>query len=222
MTPVARAPTALGMALRTAVILFLFVVVFTGFLAAAYLGTRPAIEASATEEKMRLIGEVLPSTFYDNDLLEDVLTLPPTTDLGLDESSKVYRARLGKQPSALVLEAIAPDGYAGKIHLLLAISADSRILGVRVTQHKETPGLGDYIEPRKDKVKSHPWISQFAQKGFEQVAEREWKIKKDGGQFDYYAGATISPRAVTKAVGKALKYANEHRDALFAGAGEKP
>ncbi|HRE18277.1 MAG TPA: electron transport complex subunit RsxG, partial [Rhodocyclaceae bacterium] len=211
-----REPTAAGMAVRTAVILFIFVVVFTGLLAGAYLGTKPAIEASAAEEKMKLIAEVLPAGSYDNDLLSDTLRLPPTPELGLDEASTVYRARLGKAPAAVVLEAVAPDGYAGKIRLLLAIHADGRIAGVRVTQHKETPGLGDYIEPKKDKVKTRPWISQFTDQSFATVAERDWKVKKDGGQFDYYAGATISPRAITRAVGKALKYANEHRDQLYA------
>lgn len=210
-----REPTAAGMAVRTAVILFIFVVVFTALLAGAYLGTKPAIEASAAEEKMKLIAEVLPTSAYDNDLLQDTLRLPPTPELGLDEPSTVYRARQGKAPAAVVLEAVAPDGYSGKIRLLLAVHADGRIAGVRVTQHKETPGLGDYIEVRKDKVKNRPWISQFTGQGFATIAERDWKVKKDGGQFDYYAGATISPRAVTKAVGKALKFANEHREQLY-------
>lgn len=218
----AREPTAVGMAIRTAVILFIFVVVFTALLAAAYLWTKPAIEASAAEEKMKLIAEVLPANSYDNDLLKDTATLLPTPELGMDETSTVYRARLAKAPAALVLEAVAPDGYSGKIRLLLAIRADGSVAGVRVTQHKETPGLGDYIEPRKDKVKSKPWISIFNDQSFATVAERDWKLKKDGGVFNYYAGATISPRAVTKAVGKALKYANEHRDQLFAPQGDRP
>ncbi len=71
--------------------------------------------------------------------------------------------------------------------------------GVRVTQHKETPGLGDYVEVKKDKNKARPWITQFTGLSLAQVSDREWKVKKDGGRIDYYAGATVTPRAVTKA-----------------------
>jgi electron transport complex protein RnfG len=116
----------------------------------------------------------------------------------------------------VVLEAIAPDGYAGKIRLLIALDADGALLGVRVTQHKETPGLGDYIEPKKDKNKERPWITQF--NGLKPAAteEREWKVKKDGGRFDSVAGATVTPRAVIKAVRKAAVYVAENRETLFA------
>lgn len=207
------------MASRTALILFIFVVIFTALLGAAYLSTKSAIDASAADEKMKLIAEVLPADSYDNTLLTDTLTLPPTPELGLDDPSTVYRARLGQTPAALVLEAVAPDGYSGNIRLLLAVRADGRLAGVRVTQHKETPGLGDYIDPRKDKVKTRPWITLFNDQGFTTIPERDWKVKKDGGQIDYYAGATISPRAVTRAIAKALRYAETHRDQLFATEG---
>jgi len=217
-----REPTAAGMAVRTALILFIFVVVFTAVLAGAYLFTRPAIEASAIAEKMKLITEVLPAGSYDNALLEDTLTMPPTPALGLDQPSTIYRARQGKADVALVLEAVAPDGYAGKIRLLIAVWADGRIAGIRVTQHKETPGLGDYIDAKKDKVKSRPWISQFNDQSFTTVAKEAWQLKKDGGHFDYYAGATVSARAVTKAVGKALEFATTHREQLFAREGKTP
>ena len=141
--------SASGMALRTAAILFVFVIIFTGLLSAAYQWTKPAIEASAAEEKMKLVDEVLPRSDYDNDLLNDTLTLPPTPELGLDEATTLYRARKGGQPVALVFEAVAPDGYAGKVKLLLALRADGSLAGVRVTQHKETPGLGDYVDPQE-------------------------------------------------------------------------
>ncbi len=156
-----KPPTAVGMAVRTAVILFVFVIVFTGLLAGAYLWTKPALEASAAEEKMKLIDEVLPRTAYDNELLKDTVALPASPLLGSEEETVAYRARKGGQPVALVLEAVAPDGYAGKIRLVLAVNLDGSIAGVRVTQHKETPGLGDYIEPKKDKNKERPWITQF-------------------------------------------------------------
>ncbi|MBL8393657.1 MAG: electron transport complex subunit RsxG [Candidatus Accumulibacter sp.] len=216
MTPLLRAPSAARMALRTAIILLVFVVAFTSLLAAAYLWTRPAIDAAAAAEKMKLIGEVLPADLYDNELLSDSRQLAPSVALGLDEESTAYLARKGGKPSALVFEAVAPDGYSGRIRLLLAVAADGTLLGVRVTQHKETPGLGDYIEPRKDKNKERPWIRQFDGLALALVADREWRVRKDGGRFDSVAGATITPRAVIKAVHKALQYVAENRQQLFA------
>lgn len=208
--------SATGMALRTAGILFIFVIIFTGLLSGAYLWTKPAIEASAAEEKMRLVDEVLPRTEYDNALLDDTLALPATSELGLSETTTLYRARRAGQPVALVFEAVAPDGYAGKVRLIMAVRADGKVAGVRVTQHKETPGLGDYVEVKKDKNKSRPWITQFLGMSLADVSDKEWKVKKDGGRIDYYAGATVTPRAVTKAVLKAVQWADAHRDRLFA------
>lgn len=221
MTTTAKELSAPGMAARTAAILFVFVIIFTGLLSAAYLWTKPAIEASATEEKMKLVDEVLPRSEYDNALLEDTLTLPATPELGLNEPSTLYRARRGGQPAALIFESIAPDGYAGKIRLIVAIRADGRLAGVRVTQHKETPGLGDYIEVKKDKNKARPWITQFVDMSLATVSDKDWKVKKDGGHLDYYAGATVTPRAVTKAVFKAVQWAEANRNQLFAAAAGK-
>jgi len=212
-----KEPTPTGMATRTAIILVFFVVAFTAALAVVYTMTKPAIEASAAEEKMRTINDVLPSGLYDNELLADTLTLPATPELGQDDESTVYRGRLKGEPSTLVLEAVAPDGYAGKIRMLLAIRANGEVAGVRVTLHKETPGLGDYIEPKKDKNKTRPWITQFDGLSTEKMPmANEWKVKKDGGRFDSVAGATVTPRAVVKAVYKAVKFATENRDRLFA------
>jgi electron transport complex protein RnfG len=208
--------SAAGMAVRTAATLFIFVIIFTGLLSGAYLWTKPAIEASAAEEKMKLVDEVLPRSEYDNALLEDTVSLSATPELGLSDPSLLYRARKAGQPVALVFEAVAPDGYAGKIRLIVAIRANGEVAGVRVTQHKETPGLGDYVELKKDKNKARPWITQFNGMSLAQVADKEWKVKKDGGRLDYYAGATVTPRAVSKAVLKAVKWAEANRDRLFA------
>ena len=215
MTSAAKQFTASGMAIRTAAILFVFVIIFTGLLSGAYQWTKPSIEASAAEEKMKLVDEVLPRSDYDNNLLTDTLSLHATAELGLAESSTLYRARRGGQPVALIFEATAPDGYAGKVRLILAVRANGQVAGVRVTQHKETPGLGDYVEVKKDKNKARPWITQFNGLSLADVSDKEWKVKKDGGRFDYYAGATVTPRAVSKAVLKAVHWANANRDRLF-------
>lgn len=209
-------PTATRMAVRTAIILFLFVVVFTGLLSTAYLNSKPAIDAAAIEEKMKLIDEVLPRNLYDNQLLKDTQQLAATPELGQDDTSTVYRARQNGATTALVLEAVAPDGYSGKIRLLMAVAADGALIGVRVTQHRETPGLGDYIEPKKDKNKTRPWITQFNGVSLASLGERDWRVKKDGGHFDSVAGATVTPRAIVKAVHKAMRYVAEHRNELYA------
>jgi electron transport complex protein RnfG len=187
-------------------------------MAFTYQLTRPAINASELEEKMRLINEVLPPDSYDNNLLDDVVRLGPTPALGLQRGGVAYRARQGDKPVALVLEARAQEGYAGDIDLVLAVTVDGRLSGVRVTRHKETPGLGDYIDPKKDRNKERPWIGQFAGIAFAQVDPAVWKVKRDGGVFDAHTGATISARAVTNATGRALEFAVTRRDALFAAA----
>lgn len=216
MTSTPREYTAPVMALRTAAILFIFVIAFTALLSAVYQWTRPAIEASALAEKMKLLNEVLPAADYDNALLTDTLSLPPTAELGLTEASTLYRARKNGQPAALIFEAVAPDGYAGRIRLLIAIRADGSVAGVRVTQHKETPGLGDYIEPKKDKNKANPWITQFNGLALATTPAKEWRVRKDGGRIEYHAGATVTPRAVARAVHQAVLWADIRRDQLFA------
>jgi electron transport complex protein RnfG len=216
MTSTPKEYTAPVMAARTAATLFVFVAIFTGLLSGAYLWTKPAIEASATEEKMKLVDEVLPRTEYDNALLEDTVVLQATPELGLKDPTTLFRARKAGQPVALIFEAVAPDGYAGKIRLIVAIRANGEVAGVRVTQHKETPGLGDYIELKKDKNKARPWITQFNSMSLAKVADKDWKVRKDGGQIDYHAGATVTPRAVSKAVLKAVQWAEANRDRLFA------
>ncbi len=215
MTPPVKTISAPQMAVRTAIVLFVFVVAFTSLLAAAHLWTQPAIEAAAAAEKMKLIGEVLPGALFDNDLLNDSRPLAPSAALGLDEPSTAYLARQAGVASALVFEAVAPDGYSGKIRLLIAVAADGTLLGVRVTQHKETPGLGDYIDPRKDKNKERPWIRQFDGLSLVSVADSQWRVRKDQGRFDAVAGATVTPRAVIKAVHPALQYVAENRQQLF-------
>lgn len=206
------APT---MAVRTAIILFIFVVLFTGLLAAVYQWTQPAIEASLSAEKMKFINEVLPAGSYDNELLKDTYPLPPTPELGTKTPSTVYLARSKGAPAALVLESVAPDGYAGEIRLVLGVTMEGKVTGVRVVQHKETPGLGDYIDPKKDKNKTSPWISQFDGLQSARMTDQEWKVQKDGGHFAYRTGATVTPRAIVSAIHKATDYAMAHKDELF-------
>ena len=197
-------------ALRTAATLVVFTAIGTGLLAYTFEITKDQIALSEAQAQRDLIEQALPKQLYDNDVVHDVVQLAPTAELGTTFPSKAYRARLRGAPTALVLEAIVPDGYSGKIKLLVAIQVDGTIAGVRVLAHSETPGLGDYIDSAKS-----AWIKQFdgATLG---PSEAAWKVKKDGGRFDYMTGATITPRAVIKAVHKALRYYEQHGAAIFA------
>lgn len=208
-------PSATRISLRTAGILLIFTLIFTAMMAGTFKNTAPLLAASAQAEKLRSISEVLPPEIYDNDLLNDTIVLPKQALLNGDGDSLLYRARKGGKPVALVFEAAARDGYSGRIGLILAVGVDGRLISQRVTQHKETPGLGDYIDPKKDRNKARPWISQFNNLGFDTVPRAQWRVKKDGGRFDQMSGATISARAVTNASGRALLWVEPRRTALF-------
>ncbi len=214
--PAPPPPGAARISLHTAVTLLAFTLAFTALMAGVYQLTKPVLDATALDAQRRMIAEVLPPDLYDNELLEDAIQLPATPALGLAAPTTLYRARLGDQPAALVFETAAPDGYSGEIRLILAVRADGRLAAVRVTQHKETPGLGDYIDAKKDKNKQHPWITQFSGRHFGDPPREKWRVKKDGGVFEQRAGATISARAVTNATTRALGWALERADALYA------
>ena len=195
---------------RTGLILLVFSLVGTAALAWTYKAAHPAIEASEKKEKLLLLSQVMPNRLYDNDLIGSQREVPANDLLGTSQASAVWTARKGGQFTGLVLEAIAADGYSGDIALLIGISTTGDILGVRVTAHHETPGLGDYI----DIVKSN-WIRQFDGRSLTRPEVKLWKVKKDGGEFDSVAGATITPRAVVKAVRNALEYVDKHRTELL-------
>jgi len=195
----------------TATILLLFAVIGTAMVAATYEGTRDRIAANERETLLRKLNQLIPPGSYDNELLDDSIELP-AGELA-DRPLRVYRARLQGQPVAVVMNTIAPDGYSGSIHLLVGINHDGTVAGVRVVAHRETPGLGDGIdEERSD------WIYGFNGRSLDDPTSARWAVRKDGGVFDQFTGATISPRAVVKAVHAALLYYRAHRDALFASA----
>lgn len=202
--------------MQSAVNLVFFALIGTALLASVFFMTHDAIVKSEEAEKLKLIKQIVPATLFDNDIIQDTLSIPASDLLGTEDVTTAYRARLQDAPSAIVLEAVAPDGYSGKIALILAVRTNGELAGVRVVAHKETPGLGDYIELPKN-----PWIKGFDGKSREVYKDGDWKVKKDGGQFDYMAGATITPRAVVKAVNKALVYFGENHDKLFAASAPK-
>lgn len=195
---------------RLAMVLAAFALVGTTLLALTYSATKDNIAASEKRAKLALIAQILPATLYDNDIIRDAVEQPRSPELGTTEPTLVYRAMKDGKPVAMVIEAIAPDGYAGKIKLLIAIRVNGEISGVRVVTHKETPGLGDYIE-----IARSNWIRVFDGTSLDKHPSKDWKVKKDGGQFDYMTGATITPRAVIKAVHKALVWFSSNREKVF-------
>ncbi len=204
------AETIIKHASKTAITLIAFALVFTALLAYVFQITKVPIEKSEAAARLALFRQIVPASMHDNNILKDTLTIAPNDLLGNTQPSIANRARINNAPAAIILEAIAHDGYSGDIKLLIAIRYNGEISGVRVLAHKETPGLGDYIDIAKD-----DWIKLFDAESLTKTSDTNWQVKKDGGQFDYMAGATITPRAVVKAVHKALKYFEANRDALF-------
>lgn len=213
-----------------------FAVVTTALISLTFYGTNDKIEQQKQQKLLSVLNEVVPSEFHDNPLYANC-TQVTATELGAKKAHKVYRATLNGKPSALVLEATAPDGYSGDIDLVVGVSVnapeflDSKdnegvnkvtqdeskpfenkmtVLGVRVIEHKETPGLGDKIE-----LAVSNWITTFSDRSFSNDNLAPWQVKKDGGEFDQFTGATITPRAVVGAVREALLYAQANQSALF-------
>lgn len=203
--------TILKHASKTAMTLIAFAVVFTALLVFIFQLTKLPIEKSEAAARLSLFRQIVPENMHNNDLLKDKLMIAPSDLLGNKQPTIANRARINNVPAAVIVEAIAHDGYSGDIKLLIAIKADGSISGVRVLAHKETPGLGDYIDIAKDN-----WIKLFDGESLLKTPESAWKVKKDNGKFDYMAGATITPRAIVKAVHKALQYFEMNKQALFA------
>ncbi|AAU37525.1 MULTISPECIES: electron transport complex subunit RsxG [Basfia] len=156
---------------------------------ALYFLTKDKIEAEILKQQQELLAQVIPANYYDN----DVTATCKTTESR--EIEKICTALLTGKVSAYAVEATAPDGYSGAIRLLMGITPEGEVLGVRVLAHKETPGLGDKIETRV----SH-WILSFNHQKISEDNLQDWAVKKDGGKFDQFAGATITPRAVVNQV----------------------
>jgi len=197
--------------LRVGALLGLFAIVATTLVAFTEENTRSQIKENERQALLNAITSIISGDEYNNAILSDTLTLEATESLGTEEPTRVYRARNNDKPIAAVFTVVAPNGYSGKIKMLVGIYYDASLAGVRVINHKETPGLGDKIDEKRS-----DWILQFTGLSLDNPASAKWKVKKDGGEFDQFTGATITPRAVVSAVKKALDYFRSHRDELFA------
>lgn len=172
----------------------------------ADLATRDAIRLRMEEDLKASFEEVVPAHLHDNDLLADTVTLSSAAaNIGADETV-VYVARNQGAVTAVCFKFVAPDGYAGPINIVIGIAKTGEILGVRVIAHTETPGLGDKIEITKS-----PWVLSFDGKSLDNLSLTEWAVKKDGGVFDQFAGATITPRKVVQAIRRGLEFYRAHQ-----------
>jgi electron transport complex protein RnfG len=170
------------------------------------LATRSSIAQRRAEDTKATLEQVLPPDLYDNALLQDTHAV---SDDAIGDTT-VYVARKNGEATAMAFKLIAQGGYSGAITLMMGIGRDGKVLGVRVIAHAETPGLGDKIETAKS-----DWILKFTGRSLDNTAPERWKVKKDGGDFDQFAGATITPRAVVRGVQAGLGFYQRHRDELM-------
>jgi electron transport complex protein RnfG len=199
-----------GGAWRSALALGLVAALGTSLLAGIHHLTREKIASQERRAVLDQLGQLVAANRYDNALHDDHFSFSDNHWFPGGQAVTVYRARLRGEPVAMVMKLVAPDGYNGDIQLLVGINADGSLCGVRVTSHKETPGLGDDLE-----ISRSNWILGFAGRSLGNPGPAGWAVRKDGGQFDQFTGATITPRAVVKAVYGALSYYAENRQSLF-------
>ena len=196
--------------LIAAFILGSFAVGGVGLVAVTYDLTDAKIAENQREAMLAKLKAIVPEGRMSNDPLQDRILVSDPELLGAPET-EVYRVRDGDEPVAVVLKPVVPDGYAGPIKLLVSVLHDGTLGGVRVIEHHETPGLGDKIEERKDE-----WIvEQFNGRSLGEPPLEEWTVKRDGGAFDQFTGATITPRSVVKAVKSTLLFVQRNREALY-------
>lgn len=196
--------------LISASLLGLFAVLGTGMVAVTHEATAERIAANHRARLLRSLHLLVTPDMHDNDLINDMITVTDPEWLSSDDPVRVWRARKQGKPVAVIINSVAPDGYNGRIELLVAIRADGTLLGVRVVGHQETPGLGDAIDASKS-----DWVHEFDNRSLNNPDKKGWKVKRDGGVFDQFTGATITPRAVVKAVYRTLVYFEKHHDELF-------
>jgi electron transport complex protein RnfG len=196
-----------------------FAAITAGLIALTFQVTAGRIAEAERRAAQRALFELVPESRHDNDLLSDTLVVPEAEAkaLNMSEPRLIHVARQNGEPVALIIPTAAPDGYSGEIRLLVGVNVDGSIAGVRVLRHNETPGLGDKIELAKDS-----WILSFDGKSLGNPAGESWTVKKDGGDFDQFAGATITPRAVVKQVKRVLQYTQEQRETLLEKARANP
>jgi len=196
--------------LKNSLILALFALLSTAMVAVTDHFTRARIETEKARSLEKILHQLIAPTEHDNDLYLDCIEVNDEVLLGTEKKVKVFRARKNNQHIGLFIQSVAPDGYNGNIELIIGVNQLQQIMGVRVLSHSETPGLGDKIEIRKS-----PWMNGFNSYSLDKLNKERWKVKKDGGEFDAFTGATITPRAVVKSVFNTLQYVKLNQQQLY-------
>ncbi len=188
----------------------------TALVAITWHLTAPRIAENEQAALERSLEPTLSGVFYDNVATESLLVIPPPHELPGTEPVPVYRVYSEQAPVAAVFVVTEPGGYAGPIKLLIGIEYSGEVTGVRVLEHSETPGLGDLIEASRTN-----WLQQFPDTSLLEPPRGKWAVKRDGGAFDQITGATVTTRAVVRAIKQTLLYFEGHRDFIFGAAGEE-
>jgi electron transport complex protein RnfG len=203
--------------LKGSIGLSIFAVVTAGLIAVTQLSTADKISAEIKKAQSKALLQIIPPNEHDNELIEDVIALPSTSLLGnAGTDNYAHVSRLKGNVTAFILPVTAPDGYSGAIKMIVGIDTDGNIKGLRVLSHKETPGLGDKVD-----IKKSPWVTSFNGKSLNSPKPDQWKVVKDGGEFDQFTGATITPRAVVNATRRALSYFDENKATIINMASQK-
>ena len=188
-----------------------FAAVGSGLISGVYEQTKEPIAAAERAAEAKQLLEIFPRDSHDNELIDDGFAVDAEGPLlALRERGTGYRARRNNEVTGIILPATARDGYSGDIRLLVGIDRGGAVAGVRILSHRETPGLGD-----KSELKKSDWVLSFDHKTLADPAPDRWAVIKDGGDFDAFTGATVTPRAVVAAVKSAMEYSQNNRNALF-------
>ena len=185
----------------------------TSLVAFTWQQTEERIEANKKAWLERSLQPALAGLFFDSPVTESMIIIPAPHDLPGSNDAIVYRVFAGETPVAALFVVSAKNGYAGPIRFLVGISMDGTVTGVRVLEHRETPGMGDRIEIMKS-----DWVLQFDGRSLQDPEPGQWAIKDDGGEFDQLTGASVTPSAIIKAIKQTLQYFDGNRDAIFSAA----
>jgi electron transport complex protein RnfG len=192
-------------------VLALFAAITSVAIGWTYLGTKAQIDLEVRRAEARQLLEIFPPDTHDNDIVDDVFEVAAETALlGIRETRQGYRVRQVNKVIGVILPATARDGYSGDIRALIGVRLDGSVAGVRVVAHRETPGLGDKVDLRKS-----DWILDFNERSLTNPVLSGWNVEKEGGVFDQFTGATVTPRAVILATRRALEYATLNAATLF-------
>lgn len=182
----------------------------TALVALTYTATAERIEVNEQAWLERSLQPALSGLFFDSGVTESMMTIPPPHDLPGSEAAIVYRVYAEDAPVAALFVVSARDGYAGPIRVLVGVDVGGAVTGVHVLEHRETPGLGDRVESGKS-----DWVQQFDGRSLIDPSPSGWAIKRDGGRFDQLTGASVTPRAIVKAIRDTLLYFEAHREEVF-------